>query len=406
MSALEKFLKYVKIDTQSDPYSIYSPTTKKQFDLANVLVEDLREVGLQPILSKECYVYARVLSNSKKEVEPFGLCAHMDVSPDAPSKNIIPHIIKNYQVEDIVLTNGDIISKDEYSFLQNLKSHDLVVTSGDTLLGGDDKAGIAQIMGLLEYINEHKDFEHGDIFICFTPDEEVGKGVDNIDYSIFNVKKAYTIDGGAVGDIEYENFNAASAKVLIKGIGIHPGSAKNKMVNASLLAYEFNSMLPVNEIPRYTSGYEGFYHLSRIEGSVEEAKIEYIVRNHSKELFNKQKEYLQSVAKYINSKYGYKAITLKIKDSYYNMYDIISKDLDVVEYAIEAIKKVGLTPKIEPIRGGTDGARLTYAGVLTPNLGTGAYNFHSRKELLSINELYLGIDILKEIVSKYVSNSK
>lgn len=397
-SLIERFLRYVKIDTQSDPNSLTIPSTMKQKNLSNLLVNELNEMGLSAFIDEFGYVYVKIESNSEKDIRPIGFVAHVDTSPDAPGANVSPRIIKNYDGSDIKLNDYITMNKENSAALKKVIGDDLIVTDGNTLLGADDKAGVAIIMELANTLTKNKEIKHGDIYICFTPDEEIGRGADKFNYKWFNADFAYTLDGSQVGEIEFENFNAASAIINFVGKSIHPGSAKLEMINASHLAFEFHQMLPVFLNPAYTEKYEGFNHLSEITGSVEDAKMHYIIRNHDKELFNKQKETFTNIKDYLNNKYGYEAVKLVLKDSYYNMYDILKDKMHIIELAEKAITNLGLTPIKTPIRGGTDGARLTFEGLPCPNLGTGSYNFHGRMEFASINQMHKALEIVLEII--------
>ena len=395
---IEKFIRYVKIDTQSDFTSNTVPSTMKQKDLSRLLVSELKEMGLEAHLDEFGYVYTKLESNLDYEVTPIGFIAHVDTSPDAPGANVNPKIIKKYDGGDIVLNENITMNPENSEALNHVIGEDIIVTDGTTLLGADDKAGVAEIMEMLHLLTDDKTIKHGDIYVCFTPDEEIGRGADHFNYEWFKADFAYTLDGSEVGGIEYENFNAASANLKFEGISIHPGSSKNQMVNSTHLAFEFHSLLPTFLNPRYTELYEGFNHLSEISGGVEETNMHYIIRNHSMELFNEQKEDFRKIAKYLNEKYGYNAVTLEITDSYFNMYEVIKDNMHIVELAKNAITNVGLTPKTLPIRGGTDGARLTFEGLPCPNLGTGAFNFHGRMEFASINQMEKAVKVILEII--------
>ncbi len=396
MKAYERFLNYIKFETTSDPNSQTTPSNPKELILAKYLVEELETLGLEATLDEYGYVYTKVKGNVANAYK-IGFLAHMDTSHDASGKNVNPRIIKNYQGEEIILNDKRKMNPESFDALNYVIGDDLIVTDGNTLLGSDNKAGIAEIMSLLEYLTTN-DVKHGDVYVCFTPDEEIGAGVDHFNYDNFKVDFAYTVDGGFSNEFEYENFNAASAKVKITGKSIHPGSAKGKMINASLVGMEFHSLLPEFLNPAFTEGYEGFNHLTEIVGKCEYAELEYIIRNHDKKLFNKQKEDFKRIALYLNEKYGYEIISLEIKDSYYNMKEHILKRPEIIDIAFEAIRKAGLNPVALPIRGGTDGARLTYEGVLTPNIGVGGANFHGVYEFQSINQMNKTVEILKNIV--------
>ncbi|WP_035368818.1 peptidase T [Acholeplasma hippikon] len=395
---VDRFIKYVKIDTQSDHESTTFPSTMKQKDLSNVLVNELKEMGLDAFLDKDGYVYSKLPSNIDKKVPAVGFIAHVDTSPDAPGANVNPRIIKNYDGSLIQLNEEYSMWPEKYPALKRVIGEDIIVTDGNTLLGADDKAGVAEIMEMVHRLTENPDIKHGDIYICFTPDEEIGQGADRFNYDWFKADFAYTADGSEVGGIEYENFNAAAAKLVFTGKSIHPGSAKNKLINSMHLAMEFHSMLNPLQIPANTEGYEGFNHLTDIKGIVEETVSKYIIRNHSMELFKKQQEDFKKIADYMNDKYGYEAVKLTIKEQYLNMYEIIKQNMHIIDYAVEATKRVGLNPQFEAIRGGTDGARLTWGGLPCPNLGTGAFHFHGRLEFASINQMETAVKIYTEIV--------
>lgn len=405
MTVLERLLTYVAIDTQSDPNVDTCPSTEKQKDLGRVLVAELQGMGLDAFMDQHGYVYTKIESNLDYEVDPIGFIAHMDTSFDAPGANVKPRVIKNYDGSVIQLNKDLTMDPKHFSVLNRVVGEDIVVTDGNTLLGADDKAGVAEIMQLCEFLTTNKDFKHGTIYIGFTPDEEIGRGADLFDLNYFKAKYAYTCDGSEVGGIEYENFNAASASIKFTGKSIHPGSAKNKLVNAMHIAFEFHQQLPVFLNPAYTEGYEGFNHLSHMDGSVEEANLQYIIRNHDKEKFENQKNDFEFITNYINQKYGYKAASLTITDSYFNMYEVLKDDMSPVNVAKEAIKNAGVEPYSLAIRGGTDGARLTFMGLPCPNLGTGGYNFHGRYEFASITQMEKAVEILKEIVT-LVANQK
>ena len=401
MSVVDRFLKYVSFDTESSSQSTTTPSTLKQLDLAKYLKEEMEKMGLQQVtLEKSGIVYATLPSNTNEDSVKIGFIAHMDTSPDMSGKDVKARIIKDYKGETIVL-NKDLgikmSPKDFPSLLRNLH-HDLIVTDGTTLLGADDKAGIAEILEMVQYFIDHPDIKHGDIKIAFTPDEEVGRGTENFDVEKFDANYAYTVDGGEINYIDYENFNAASCKVMIKGKSIHPGSAKGKMINASLVAMEFHHLLPVFDNPAYTSGYEGFNHLIDINGQCEEAIMNYIIRNHDRQLLEKQKQDFKNAMNFLNQKYGYEIIQLEITDSYSNMKEHIEKDMRVIEVAQKAMVNIGLTPRSSAIRGGTDGANLTYNGLLCPNLGTGGYNAHGKYEYCSIDLMNKSVALLIEIV--------
>lgn len=398
MNLVERFLKYVSIDTQSDPTVETCPSTLKQKNLGEILVNELKEMGVEnAFMDEHGYVYGLIKSNSTKDITPIGFIAHMDTSPDAPGDNVSPRIIKDYDGSPIILNEKLSMDPTHFEALKYVIGDDIIVTDGNTLLGADDKAGVAEIMTMVDIMTKAP-FEHGDIYIGFTPDEEIGRGADLFNLDWFKAKFAYTMDGSLIGGIEFENFNAASATIDFVGKSIHPGSAKNKLVNAIHIAFEFHQMLPVFQNPAYTEGYEGFNHLSQINGSVEHAHMHYIIRNHHMTKFNEQKEDFKAITKYLNEKYGYEAVKLNITDSYFNMYEILKNDMMPVELAKKAIDNNGLIPHSEAIRGGTDGARLTFMGLPCPNLGTGGFNFHGRYEFASINQMETAVDIMVEII--------
>lgn len=397
MNVLDKFLRYVKIDTESDPYSETSPSTEKQKDLSMLLVKELSEMGLNAFMCKDGYVYSKIEKNTDKAKYSIGFIAHVDTSSDAPGTNVNPRIIKQYDGKTIILNDVYQMSPKEFPNLLEVIGDDLVVTDGNTLLGADDKAGVAEIMQAVQDILNDKDLLHGDIYIAFTPDEEIGRGTDHFNLEVFTPDFAYTFDGGRVGSIESENFNAAAALVTITGKSIHPGTAKDKMVNAQKVAIEFNSLLP-NEAPEDTSGYEGFYHLTSSNGSVESATLEYIIRDFDWDNFQKRKEIFETIKNKLNKKYNYPVVEVKLRDQYYNMALKLKGKEYILDIAKNAITKAGVTPIFQPIRGGTDGAMLTYKGLTTPNLGMGGYNYHGRYEYVSINQMEKAVEIIKNIV--------
>ncbi len=396
---LPKFLKYVQIDTQSDDKSTLTPSTLKQFDLAKVLVEELHELGIKNAHVDEFGIVYASIEGNKENVPSLGLIAHMDTALEMPGINVKPRVIENYDGKDIKLSDSIVMKVEDFPILKEKIGKTLVVTDGNTLLGGDDKAGIAIIMALCEFLMKNKDFPHGDIKIAFTPDEEIGRGTENLDVKKFGAKFAYTVDGGPIFDVEYENFNAASAVVKVKGVSIHPGSAKDKMINSMTLGMEFHSLLPKGMVPELTSGYEGFNHLIRINGNVDETVLEYIIRNHDAKILEDQKADFIRNKNFLNEKYRRDLISVEIKDTYKNMKDYLKDQMYIVDIAKEAISLVGLTPSSHPIRGGTDGANLTYMGLPCPNIGTGNYNAHGRYEFVVVEELEQMVEIVKNIVS-------
>ena len=402
---IEKFLNYVKIDTQSDESSTACPTTAKQHNLAKLLVKELEAMGADEITydKEHCYVYATVPATKGCENRPvLGFIAHMDTSPAVTGENVKPRIIENYDGKDIVLNEEkNIVMKvSDFPELVEYTGKRLIVTDGTTLLGADDKAGIAEIMTMAEQLLSHKEIPHGKIRIGFTPDEEVGAGADHFDVKLFGADYAYTVDGGKLGELEYENFNAAGATVTFHGRSVHPGDAKNKMVNALLLAMEFQNMLPVFENPMYTEKYEGFYHLDLLSGSVEKAQAEYIIRDHDKDKFEQKKETFLRIGAYLNEKYGKDTVQIDMKDSYYNMREIIEQHMQLIENAKAAMEETGVNPIVVPIRGGTDGARLSYMGLPCPNLCTGGHNFHGRFEYICADSMEKIVEILLKLAMK------
>lgn len=402
---IERFLQYVKMDTQSDESSNSTPTTEKQHKLAQLLVEELTAMGAQEITydKEHCYVYASVPASEGREGDAvLGFIAHMDTAPAVTGKDVKPQIIEQYDGSDILLNHEkEIVMKTEdFPELCEYIGKTLITTDGTTLLGADDKAGVAEIMTMAEYLLSHKECKHGKIRIGFTPDEEVGAGADYFDVNLFGADYAYTVDGGKLGEIEYENFNAAGAKVTFNGRSVHPGDAKNKMVNALLLAMEFQGMLPVFENPMYTEKYEGFYHLDELHGSVENAKAEYIIRDHDRMKFEQKKERFLAVVAYLNGKYGDNSVAVEMKDSYYNMREIIEQHMHLIEDAKAAMEEIGIEPEIIPIRGGTDGARLSFMGLPCPNLCTGGHNFHGRFEYICVESMEKVVELLVKLASK------
>ncbi|MDO4324427.1 MAG: peptidase T [bacterium] len=407
MHVLERFLSYVKIDTESVPDREQIPSSKKQFDLAKKLEAELREMGASDVrLDAHCYVYAKIPANTDKKVPAVGFIAHMDTSPAISGANVKPRIIRQYDGKDITLneTLGVYLRVSEFPALLNYKGQDLVVTDGTTLLGADDKAGVAEIMSMAEYLLTHPEILHGDILIGFTPDEEVGNGATCFDVKNFGADVAYTVDGGEIGELEYENFNAASLKVHIQGRGIHPGSAKGKMKNALLIAMEFQAMLPVFDNPMYTEMYEGFYHLDGMSGNVETANMDYIIRDHDREKFEQKKAFVKHVETFLNAKYGEGTVTAVVKDSYLNMKELIAPHMYLIDYAKEEMEHLGITPIISPIRGGTDGARLSYEGLPCPNLCTGGHNYHGKYEYVCVQSMEKITELLVKLAERFAKS--
>ncbi len=401
MDIVDRFIEYCKIPTMSNPYSSKSPSSEKQLVLANLLRDQLKELVNEVNLTDKGIVYGFLKSNYECD-ETIGLIAHMDTSPDMSDIGVNPRIIEKYDGSTIILNKEKNIkmSPSDFPVLNLDIGSDIMVTDGTTLLGGDDKAGIAIIMDVLETLKNNPNILHKNISIAFTPDEEIGRGTENFDVKYFNADYAYTVDGGFISDIEYENFNAASATVTINGLSIHPGSAKNKMINSMLIAMEFNSLLPVKDNPMYTEGYEGFNHLTNINGDCEKTIMEYIIRNHDLDLLEKQKNDFKNACTFINNKYKEGTCELKIVDNYRNMKEYIVKRMDIVDNVKEKMKKFGLNPTSTPIRGGTDGAMLTYMGLPCPNLGNGDRNCHGKFEYVNLDEMKLMSKLVVEVVSK------
>ena len=407
MNVQERFLHYVSFDTQSDEHSQTTPSSLKQLKLAEALVDEMKAIGIKDAYVDEFgIVYGIIPATTKKDVKSIGFIAHMDTSPDMSGRDVKPRIVKAYDGSDIVLNEalGIKMGIHDFACLQEKIGEDLIVTDGTTLLGADDKAGIAEIMTMAETLLQ-ENREHGKICLAFTPDEEVGRGTDHFRVPEFGADFAYTVDGGEVDCVDYENFNAAGAEIHIQGLSIHPGSAKDKMINALLVAMEFHSMLPVQKNPAYTEGYEGFNHLTELHGECEHAYMSYIIRNHSEELFEQQKAEFQRIAEYLNQKYPENTVQLQIHDSYANMRTIIEKDMRIIELVKTSMKQIGLEPRSMAIRGGTDGARLTYDGLPCPNLGTGGYNYNGKYEFASIQEMQKSVELLLKIVENNVQEA-
>lgn len=398
MNIVERFINYTKFDTQSAEDSQTVPSTSKQLIFAKYLKEELEHEGLENVeMDEKGYIYATLKSNVKKEIPTIGFISHYDTSPDASGANIKARIVKNYDGKDIVLSEGIISSPSKFPELKAHIGEDLIVTDGHTLLGADDKAGIAEIVQAMCYLRDHDEIKHGDIRIAFNPDEEIGMGAHHFDVEKFGCEWAYTMDGGDLGDLEYENFNAASAKIHIKGVSVHTGYAKGKMLNASRLACEFNAMIPDTELPETTEGYQGFYHLLGMETRTEEAKMSYLIRDHDREIFEKRKDFMEACAAKMNEKYGEDTVKITIKDQYYNMKEKIDPNMHVIDIVLQAMQETGVPPKVEPIRGGTDGAQLSFKGLPCPNIFAGGVNFHGPYEFVSIQVMEKAVDVIVKI---------
>lgn len=406
---VDKFLRYVSVDTQSSEDRSCYPSTEKQKNLGHMLVEELKSIGASNVRMDEYgYVLAEIPATSEKQVPAVGFIAHMDTSPACSGADIKTQIVKNYDGGEILLNpeNGESMGPEQFPELKQYVGQDLITTDGTTLLGADDKAGIAEIMTMAEYLLTHQEIPHGKICIAFTPDEEVGRGTDFFDIEAFGADVAYTVDGGELGELEFENFNAASARVMVHGVSIHPGSSKWKMKNSMLVAMELQAMLPKFEDPACTEGYEGFFHLTGINGDVEETVMKYIIRDHDMEKFEQKKKMMEQAVSFINYKYGENTVDLEIRDSYYNMLEKIKPHYYLIEIAKQCMEDEGIVPKISPIRGGTDGARLSYKGLPCPNLCTGGHNYHGRHEYVCIQSMEKIVQLLISIVKTFELREK
>lgn len=398
MDIIERFLKYVSFDTQSAENSDTVPSTSKQLVFAKYLRDELKEEGFDDVeMDDNGYVYATLKSNMKKDVPTIGFISHYDTSPDCSGKDVKPRLIRNYDGNDIELSPGIISSTKKFPELLAHKGEDIIVTDGHTLLGADDKAGIAEIVQAMCWLRDHDEVKHGDIRMGFNPDEEIGMGAHHFDVEKFGCEWAYTMDGGDLGDLEFENFNAASAKVTIKGVSVHPGYAKGKMVNANRLAAEFAMMLPADETPETTEGYEGFYHLLGVESNIENAKLSYIIRDHDRERFESRKDFIVECVKKMNEKYGEGTVEADVKDQYYNMKEKIDPNMHVIDIVLKAMQDCGVPPKVEPIRGGTDGAQLSFKGLPCPNIFAGGVNFHGPYEFVSVQVMEKAVQVIINI---------
>lgn len=400
---LDRFLRYVAIDTQSDENSESQPSAAKELDLLKLLCKELNDMGVEATLDEYGYVMGSLPSNIDKKVPAIGFIAHVDTSPDASGADIKPQIIENYDGSDIALKGipGLYLKPSEFPELLAHKGETIITTDGTTLLGADDKAGVAEIMNAVQYMVEHPEFKHGDIKIGFTPDEEIGRGVVKFDVKRFGADYAYTMDGGEIGELEFENFNAASAKIHIQGRNVHPGYAKDKMKNAIIIGMEFNDLLPIGQRPELTEGYDGFFHIISFKGSVEEADFGYIIRDHDRKKFEEKKELIEQCVKFINVKYGEGTATLEVKDQYYNMREQVEPYYFIVETAVKAMEMAGVKPKIQPIRGGTDGANLSFKGLPCPNIFAGGMNFHGKMEFAPLENIEKASEVVLNIIKLY-----
>ena len=400
---LDRFLRYVSVDTQSDPESESQPSATKELDLLRMLCDELNAMGVEATLDEWGYVMGTIPSNCDKEIPAIGFIAHVDTAPDASGADIKPQIIPDYDGSDIALkgVDGLYLKTSDFPELLDYKGQTIITTDGTTLLGADDKAGVAEIMNAVQYIVEHPEFKHGEIKIGFTPDEEIGRGVVKFDVERFGARYAYTMDGGAAGELEYENFNAAGATVKIQGRNIHPGYAKGKMLNAILIGMELNALLPVDQRPEYTSGYEGFFHIIGFNGTVEEATFSYIIRDHDMSLYEQKKAYMQKCVDFINEKYGEGTATVEIRHQYYNMRKEVEPHYHIVEKAKLAMEMEGIVPNIKPIRGGTDGANLSFMGLPCPNIFAGGHNFHGKMEFIPLESMEKASKVILNIIGLF-----
>lgn len=398
MDITERFINYTKFDTQSSEDSQTVPSTSKQLVFAKYLKEELEREGFSDVeMDEKGYIYATLKANTKKDIPTIGFISHYDTSPDASGADIKARIVNNYDGGDIILSEGIVSSPEKFPELKAHIGEDLIVTDGHTLLGADDKAGIAEIVDAMCYLRDHDEIEHGDIRMGFNPDEEIGLGAHHFDVEKFGCSWAYTMDGGDIGDLEYENFNAASAKITIKGVSVHTGYAKDKMINANRLACEFNAMIPDTDIPENTDGYQGFYHLLGMETRTEEAKMSYLIRDHDREKFEDRKDFMEDCARKMNEKYGEGTVEIVIKDQYYNMKEKIEPNMHVIDIVLQAMQETGVAPKVEPIRGGTDGAQLSFKGLPCPNIFAGGVNFHGPYEFVSIQVMKKAVEVIVKI---------
>jgi len=395
---IKRFISYITVDTQSDPKSNTCPSTEKQWDLAHILVKELKAIGLSDVtIDENAYIMATIPATTSKEVPTIGFISHFDTSPDFSGTNVKPQIVENYDGREIILNKNVLLSPSYFPDLKQYKGQTLITTDGTTLLGADDKAGITEIVSAAEYLIAHPEIEHGKIRIAFTPDEEIGRGAHLFDVAKFGADYAYTMDGSQVGELEYENFNAAGAEVTINGKIVHPGYAKGKLINSMLIAQDFISSLPRIETPEHTSDREGFFHLHDIRGSVEETKLEYIIRDHEREHFEARKEVMIDLVEELNNQYGDKTIEIEIKDQYFNMKEKITPNMHIVEIAEKAMKSIGIKPIIKPIRGGTDGSQLSFMGLPCPNIFAGGHNFHGKYEYVPVESMIKASEVIVKI---------
>ena len=400
MTLTERFLKYVSFNTTSDENTKMTPSTPGQMIFAQHLVEELKSIGLQEVeLDKNGYIMATLPANTDKDIPTIGFISHMDTSPDMSGKNVKARIVENYDGNDILLNEEKVIvlETEKYPEILQYKGQDIIVTDGTTLLGADDKAGIAEIVSAMEYLIAHPEIKHGKIRVGFTPDEEIGQGADHFDVPKFGAEWAYTLDGGAIGELEFENFNAAAAKITFKGLNVHPGYAKHKMLNSMRVAHQFVSMLPRHETPEHTEKYEGFYHLVGMEGTVEQSSLSYIIRDHDRDRFERRKKEVQHITNKINAEFGEGTATLELRDQYYNMREKVEPVMHIVDLAFEAMESVGVKPNVKPIRGGTDGSRLSYEGLPCPNIFAGGHNFHGRFEYVPVQSMEKAMMVVVKI---------
>jgi tripeptide aminopeptidase len=401
---IERFTSYVKVDTQSNENSENTPSTEGQLTLANMLVQELKTIGMSEVtIDENGYVMATLPANTDKDVPTIGFLAHVDTATDFTGKSVNPQVVENFDGNQIILNEEQniILSPADFPELPQYKGHTLITTDGTTLLGADNKAGIAEIMTAMAYLIKHPEIKHGKIRVAFTPDEEIGRGPHKFDVRAFDAKFAYTVDGGPLGELEYESFNAASAKVTFKGKNVHPGTAKGKMVNSAKMAMDFNSKLPAEEAPEHTAGYEGFFHLSSINGDVEETTLHYIIRDFDRDSFQARKDLMQKITNELRLTYGETRVELEMNDQYYNMKDKIEPVKEIVDIAYEAMENLGIKPIVKPIRGGTDGSQLSYMGLPTPNIFTGGENFHGRFEYISVDNMLKSVETIVEIAKLY-----